>query len=296
MLNRGRAGGRPLPDGVRQLVADVRRPDQVQAALGDTEFDAVAQFVGFTAEHARADVDLFAGRTGQYLYISSASAYQTPPQRLPVTEATPLSNPYWSYSRNKIAAEEVLSAAHAGAGFPVTVVRPSHTYDEQSMPTTGGWADVDRMRRGAEVVVVGDGTSQWTLTHADDFAAGFVGLITHPEAIGEVVHITSDFHPSWNEIFAILAGLLDVTPDLVRVPAEEIAAVDADFGAGLLGDKAHSFVLDNTKIRRLVPAFDPRIDVAAGLAASLRWYRDQDPVPTDAARDAIFEQVLRARR
>ncbi len=294
VLNRGASTLRTLPEQVRTLHADARDPAAVRAALGATRFDAVADFIGFTPEHAATAVDLFTGRTNQYLYISSASAYQTPPARLPVTEETPLDNPYWQYSRDKAASEELLLAAHADQGFPVTVVRPSHTFDHTRVPTPGGWTDVERLRRGAPVVVVGDGTTRWTITRAADFAIGFVGLLGRAEAIGEAFHITSDLAPTWNEIYRMLARLLGVEAHLVHAPAEAIAEVDARMGESLLGDKAHSFVLDNSKIRSLVPEFAPTVTLEQALGASVEWYL-ADPVRqgSDAHLEAVFDEVVR---
>src|SRR6266496_1197586 len=177
VLNRGRDTARPLPPGVSMLRADIREPESVRDEIKDLEFDAVADWVAFTPEHIRTDIELFRGRTGQYVFISSASAYQTPPARVPVTESTPLPNPYWQYSRDKIACEELLRAAYRDEGFPATIVRPSHTYDKTNVPLHGGWTALARMRQGKPVVVHGDGTSLWTLTHHTDFALGFVPLL-----------------------------------------------------------------------------------------------------------------------
>src|SRR5215472_16784849 len=192
VLNRGRTTTRPLPGGVRELRADVRSAASVRDAIEDLDFDSVVDFVAFTTEHVRQDVGMFAGRTGQYVFISTASAYQKPPARLPVTESTPLRNPYWQYSRDKIACEDLLVAAYRDSGFPATIVRPSHTYDRTAIPLTGGRTDIHRMRQGQEVVVHGDGTSLWVMTHHTDFAKAFVGLLGNPRAVGDSFHITSD--------------------------------------------------------------------------------------------------------
>ena len=295
VLNRGATSVRSLPSGVRSVQADIRDPAAVRAALGEATFDVVADFISFTPEHAAAAVDLFTGRTSQYLYISSASAYQTPPAQLPVTEETPLENPYWQYSRDKAASEELLWTARREAGFPVTVVRPSATYDRTRIPTLGSWTDVERLRRGAPVVVLGDGTTRWTVTRAKDFAVGFVGLFGRTEALGEAFHITSDLAPTWNEIYARLADLLGVTPELAHVPAEAIAAVDERLGASALGDKAHDFVLDNSKIRALAPEFAPTATLQEGFGESLEWYlADESRQGGDPHLDAVFDQVVRS--
>src|SRR5256714_13719723 len=180
VLNRGRSAARLLPSGVNVLRADIREPDSVRPVINDLEFDAVVDWVACSPGHVRSDIELFLGRTRQYVFISSASAYQTPPARVPVTESTPLRNPYWQYSRDKIACEELLRAAYRDEGFPATIIRPSHTYDKTSVPLHGGWTAVARMRQGKPVIGHGDGTSLWTLTHPADFAQGVVPLPGHP--------------------------------------------------------------------------------------------------------------------
>ena len=234
---------------------------------------------------------------GQYVFISSASAYQTPPGRLPVVESTPLRNPFWQYSRDKIACEDLLVKAYRDEGLPATIVRPSHTYDKTLLPMDGGWTVVDRMRRGAEVVVHGDGTSLWTLTHNTDFAKAFVGLLGHPAAIGDSFHITSDEWLSWNEIFILVGQAAGVEPRLVHVPSDAIAAVDPAWGAGLLGDKTHSMIFDNTKVRRLVPDSTALVGFHTGAREIIAWY-DADPArqQVDAAMDATMDQLVAAHR
>ncbi|WP_205325507.1 SDR family oxidoreductase [Glycomyces sp. YM15] len=255
VLNRGRTSERTLPTEVALLTGDANDPQSVRDALADRTFDAVVNWVNFTPEQVQRDIDLYADRTGQYLFISSASAYQTPPAYLPVTESTPLKNPYWQYSRDKIACEDLLVRAHRDRDFPATIIRPSHTYDETMLPFDGGWTVVDRMRSGKPVIVHGDGTSLWTITHARDFAVGFTGLLGRAEAIGEAFHITGDEAPTWNQIFSWVAEAAGAEANLVHVPSDAIAAADPRWGAGLLGDKAHSMVFDNAKVKRLVPEF-----------------------------------------
>src|SRR5690349_5203008 len=237
VLNRGQSATRALPPGVRELRADVRDAESVRTAVDGLDFDAVVDWVAFTPGHVRADVDLFRGRTGQYVFISSASAYQTPPARVPVTESTPLRNPFLQYSRDKIACEDLLVAAYRDEGFPATIVRPSHTYDKTLIPLDGGWTVISRMRQGKPVVVHGDGTSLWTLTHHADFARGFVPLLGHPRTIGEAFHITSDDVLTWNQIAEALAAAAGATARIVHVPSDVIAAADPEWRAGLLGDK-----------------------------------------------------------
>jgi nucleoside-diphosphate-sugar epimerase len=293
VLNRGVTAYRPLPGQVEVLQADVRDGDAVRHVLGDREFDAVVDWVAFTPGHVRADIDLFGGRTGQYVFISSASVYQTPPQRWPVTESTPLRNPYWQYSRDKIACEELLMSAYRDDGFPVTVVRPSHTYDRTFVPFDGGWTVVARMRAGKPVVVHGDGTSLWTLTHQRDFARGFVPLLGNPRTVGDAFHITSEDPLTWDQIARALAAAAGCHAEIVHVPSDAIAAVDAGWGAGLLGDKAHSMVFDNSKLRRLVPDFVATVPFEAGAREIVAWH-DADPArqQVDARLDGLMDELV----
>ncbi|MRG59902.1 NAD-dependent epimerase/dehydratase family protein [Agromyces sp. CFH 90414] len=295
VLNRGTTTTRPLPDGVRSILADVRDADATRTALeaAGGEFDVVAEFLAFTRDQVQADVDRFEGRVGQYVFISSASAYQTPPSRLPVTESTPLRNPFWQYSRDKIACEDLLVAAYRDRGFPATIVRPSHTYDRTLLPTLAHWTDIARMRAGKPVVVHGDGTSLWTITHARDFAVGFTGLLGNPMAIGEAFHLTGDHSPTWNQIYGWLGEAAGVEPDLVHVASETIAAVNPEWGPGLVGDKAHSMVFDNAKVRALVPGFGTTVTFDEGAREIIEWY-DAHPEQqvVDPVADAAFERIL----
>lgn len=255
----------------------------------------VADFIAFTPQHIETDLQLFRGRTGQYLFISSASAYQTPPATLPVTEAAILDNPVWQYSRDKAACEERLLRAYREEKFPFTVVRPSHTYSAVYVPVHGNWTTIDRMLRGLPVIVHGDGTSLWTLTHSSDFAKGFVGLMGNSHAIGEVYHITSDEWLTWNQIHEILASAAGVQPELVHVPSDLIAVYDPIWGESLLGDKAHSFILDNSKIKRVVPDFVCTTPFSRGAEEIIAWHR-ADPArqQVDENFNAICERILRA--
>ena len=276
ILNRGRST-RPVPDGAEILTADVRDASAVRAVLAGREFDAVADFITFTPDQAKASLDLFAGRTGQYVFISSASAYQKPPTRLPIRESTPLKNPFWQYSRDKIACEELFYKAYREQDFPLTVVRPSHTYDRTKIAMVGGWTDIHRMRAGLPVMVHGDGTSLWTLTHSQDFAKAFVGLLGRPQAVGESYTITSDEYLPWNQIYQLFARAAGVPePELVHVASETIAAHSAELGANLLGDRSHSVVFDNTKIKSLVPGYRATIPFADGAREIVQWF-DANP-------------------
>jgi len=292
VLNRGTSTLRPTPAGVRELHADIHDVAAVDAALGSEEFDAVAQFLAFTPDQVRADVERFAGSTGQYVFISSASAYQTPPSRVPVTESTPLRNPYWQYSRDKIACEEVLVTAYRDSGFPATIVRPSHTYDRTMLPTLGGWTDIARMRAGKPVIVHGDGTSLWTITHNTDFAVAFVGLLGLPVAVGDSFHITGDLAPTWDQIYTWLADAAGVEPNLVHVASETIGRIVPDLLPGLIGDKAHSMVFDNAKVKALVPEFVASVPFSRGAEEIIAWF-DAHPERqnVNADLDAAFDRM-----
>jgi nucleoside-diphosphate-sugar epimerase len=216
---------------------------------------------------------------------------------VPVTESTPLRNPFWQYSRDKIACEDLLVEAYRQTGFPATIVRPSHTYDRASIPFDGKWTALARMRAGKEVVVHGDGTSLWTLTHSADFARGFVPLLGHPRTIGDAFHITSDDVLTWNQIAGALAAAAGVTARLVHVPSDAIAAADAAWGAGLLGDKAHSMVFDNSKLRSVVPGYRAEIPFEQGAREIVAWH-DADPArqQADARLDAVMDKLVAAYR
>ncbi len=294
LLNRGKSA-RPTPPGARVLRGDIRNPSSAREALGSLDFDAVVDWVAYTPEQVQNDIDLFCNRTGQYIFISSASAYQTPPNFMPVTESTPLHNPFWEYSRNKAACEALLLEAYRRESFPTTIVRPSHTYDRTLLPFDGGYTIVARMRAGKKVVVHGDGTSLWTLTHHTDFAVGFVGLLGNPHALSETFHITSDEWLSWNQIYEIVARAAGAEPRLMHVPSDLIAAFDPEWGAGLLGDKSHSMIFDNSKIRRLVPDFQPRIPFWQGAKEIIAWYdADRARQVIDPSVDAIQDRIIAA--
>jgi len=298
VLNRGQSW-RPIPDEVTRLIGDVREPESAREAIGKLEFDAVVDWVAFTPEHIEADLELFRDRTRHYIFISSASAYQTPPTSLPVTESTILDNPAWQYSRDKIACEERLVRAYREEHFPYTIVRPSHTYDCTLLPPHGGWTVIDRMRRGEPVVVHGDGSSVWTLTHHRDFAKGLVGLLGRDEAVGETFHITSDEWLTWDRIHHILARAAGTEAEIVHVPSEIIHSYDHEWGESLLGDKTHSMIFDNSKVRRFVPDFAATIPFSHGAEEIIAWY-DADPsrktidVELDRTMNRIIDDWQRA--
>jgi nucleoside-diphosphate-sugar epimerase len=277
VLNRGlRAAGVP---GARTLVADAKDAASLSAAVAGHEFDAVADFVAFAPEDVERDAAVFAGRTRQYLFISSASCYQKPLPHPFVSESTPLKNPVWEYSQRKIACEDRLVALWRERDYPMVIVRPSLTYATVWPIAIGGWDDltlVSRMRRGGEVIVHGDGTSLWTVTHADDFAKGFVGLLGNTAALGHAFHITSDEVLTWDQIYRTIGEAAGVEPKLVHVPSEFLAGVDPGWRGTLLGDKAHSAVFDNTKIKRFVPGYAATIPFHQGARMTLEWF-EADP-------------------
>ena len=295
MMNRGTTALRPAPPEARVLTGDIRAPPSVRKAVGDLEFDVVVNYLAFTPDHVRADLELFRGHVGQYVFISSASAYQTPPVRLPITESPPLRNPFWPYSRDKIACEDLLVHAYREEGFPATIVRPSHTYDQTSLPLQGGWTVIERMLRGAPIVVHGDGTSPWTLTHHTDFARAFAGLLAQPRAIGDSFHITSDEALTWNQIACILADAAGAQPRIVHVPSDAVAALDPEWGASLLGDKAHAAVFDNSKIKSLVPGWTATVPFSRGAREIIEWH-DADPSRRriDRQLDATMDRLVEA--
>ncbi|MDX9955484.1 MAG: NAD-dependent epimerase/dehydratase family protein, partial [Anaerolineae bacterium] len=283
---------RPIPPGAEVIHADIRDPGSVVEALGSTTFDVVVDWIAYTPEHVETDLSLFSGRVGQYIFISTASAYLKP-AALPILESAPLGNPHWAYSRAKIACEERLMRAFRDEGFPVTLVRPSHTYDATKLPMYGRYTVIDRMRRGQPVIVHGDGTSLWVLTHHEDFARGFVGLLGNHRTLGETFHITSDEVLTWNEIFLWLGRAAGVEPQLVHVASETLAAFDAEWGTSLLGDKSHSVIFDNSKLRRYVPDYAATIPFAQGAREVIAWH---DAAPerrvVDPAMNALFDRIL----
>lgn len=298
-LNRGSRPEKEKP-GVKVLKADIRDKDAVKTAIGTLHFDAVVQFLAFRPEHVEADIEVFGGRTGQYVLISSCSAYQKPSLSPHITEETPLENPFWEYSRLKADCERVLTEKAGGDGTPAplpwTIIRPSHTYDDGWIPgyfKSACWGTAWRIMEGKELILPGDGQSLWTLTHASDFAVGLIGLLGNPAALSEAFHITSDEHLTWEAIHTIIGEALGVAPRLVRIPSDFIARINPERGAGLLGDKAVSVIFDNAKIRRFVPEFAPKTRFAEGIRRSLAWY-DAHPelkVP-DPAMNAEIDAIL----
>lgn len=262
---------------IAEIKADINDEETVAAHIRDLRFDAVADFIAFNTAHLERDYRLFSGRTDQFVYISSASAYQKPLSDYRVTEGTPLANPYWEYSRNKIAGEDYLMKMYRENGFPVTIVRPSHTYDERSVPLgvhgrKGSFQVLKRMMEGKPVLIQGDGTSLWTMTHNSDFAAAFIGLLGNIQALGEAVQITSDETLTWNQIYRAIAGALQVELKPVYVASSFLAACgDYDFTGSLIGDKANAVVFDNRKLKRLVPGFTAKKRFAQGVRETVKY-------------------------
>jgi nucleoside-diphosphate-sugar epimerase len=280
LLTRGRRAA-DLPMGVTALTVDMDDAGAAARALGDASFDVVVDWIAYTAAHVERDLELFRGRVRQYIFISSASAYQKPPTHYLITESAPLANPYWEYSRNKIACEERLMRAYREEGFPVTIVRPSLTYGETQIAlAVNSWAKsytaVDRMRRGKKVIVPGDGSSLWVITHNTDFAKGLIGLLGLEPAIGHAFHITTDEVMTWDQVYRITGAAAGVEPRLVHIASDFIGACLPEALGGLVGDKAASAVFDNSKIKRFVPAYCATVPFGQGIRRTLAWF-DADP-------------------
>ena len=297
LLTRGQRGGIA---GAHEIVGDIRRPDEVRNALRGQRFDAVVNWIAFNPAEIERDLDLFVGVTRQYIFISSASAYQKPPSHPVITESTPLRNPFWQYSRDKIACEERLNRAYRETGFPVTIVRPSLTYDTLFPIAIGGWGCytiVDRLKAGRPLIVHGDGTSLWTVTHSDDFAKGLVGLLGNPAAVGHAFHITSDELLTWDAIYQTIAGAVGVEADLVHIPSDFIHRVVPWVGEGLLGDKAHSVIFDNSKIKAFVPEFRATIPFHEGARRTLAWFEaDASRRVVKPSEHEVMDRIIAAYR
>lgn len=300
LLNRGNRSG-TLPPNVKIIQADIRDEEHVKQLIEGMEFDVVADFIAFHVEQLERDYRLFQGKTKQFIFISSASAYQKPLADYRVTESTPLANPYWEYSRNKIACEEYLVKQYRENGFPITIIRPSHTYDERSIPlgvhgSKGTWQVARRMLENKPVIIHGDGTSLWTMTHNRDFAKGFIGLMGNIHAIGETVHITSDETVTWNQIYEIIADALGVKLKAVHVASEFLALCSKeDYTGGLIGDKANSVVFDNSKLKRLVPGFVATTRLDQGMKETVKYILEHPEYQTeDKEFDVWCDKVVHA--
>lgn len=299
LLRRGQRQA-SIPDGVRVITADIADEARVAAALEGQQFDAVVDWVAFVPAQVERDIRLFRGRTGQFIFISSASAYQKPLGDYLITESTPLANPFWQYSRDKIACEDRLMREYRETGFPVTIVRPSLTYgDTQIVLAVNNWQKpytaVDRMRRGKKVIVPGDGSSLWVVTHNSDFAKGLVGLLGAGRAIGHAFHITSDEVLTWDQIYTITARAAGVEPQILHIASDFLGACIPDLVGSLTGDKSASVVFDNSKIKRFVPGFQATVPFAEGVKRTLAWF---DAAPErqaiDAEADAAWDKIIAA--
>jgi nucleoside-diphosphate-sugar epimerase len=299
LLNRGTKTER-APNGATHITCDIRDVEGTRALLAHHRFDVVVDWFAFTREHVAADASLFGDRVGQYVFISSASAYQKPLRNYLVTESTPLANPFAEYSRNKIICEDYLTGQYRDHGFPITIVRPSYTYNETSIPhifnsKTHAFTLVDRMRKGKRIIVPGDGTSLWTLTHAADFAKGFLGLLGNANAIGHAFHITSDEVLTWDQITRAIGDSAGVEPKVAHVSSDFIGAFAPDCLGGLIGDKSVSVVLDNTKIKRFVPGFVATTPLSEGIERSIKWFEAQaSRRGVDDEFNALADRILAA--
>jgi nucleoside-diphosphate-sugar epimerase len=299
LLNRGRRG-EFFPRGARQIIADHQDRQAVREALRGQSFDVVVDWIAFTPDQAGADIELFSGRVGQYFFISSASAYQKPATHYLITESTPLANPWWQYSRDKIACEELLMGAYREKGFPVTIVRPSLTYGVSQVPAAVGswthpWTLVDRMRKGRPIIVPGDGTSLWTMTHNSDFARAFVGLMGNIHAIGHAFHITSDEVLTWDQIYGLIGAAAEARPKIVHVSSDFIAAFNPDDLGNLIGDKAQCGVFDNSKIKSFVPGWVATVPFAEGIRESVRWFeKHPERCTIDDAFNTLSDRIIAA--
>jgi len=280
-------------DGVKNIRGDIRNPKEAKEILSSYNFDVVVDWIAFTLEHVKLDVEIFRDRVKQYIFISSASAYQKPIEKLPITENTPLSNPYWQYSRDKIACENLLFEEYRKNGFPVTIVRPSHTYDKTLIPVDWGYTTLYRMKKGKKTIIHGDGTSLWVLTHHKDFATGFCGLLGNEKAIGEAFHITGDELLTWNKIYQLMARELKVELDALHIPSDLIAKFDPRMGASLLGDKAWSVIFDNTKIKKFVPEFKQTILFEEGVKEIIDFYETHPEFQkVDEGLDRLIDEIV----
>jgi len=298
LLTRGRSAS-PFGPRVRSIAGD-RDDAALLRSVATARYDAVVDFVAFTPAQVDAAVGAFAGRVGQYVFISSAAVYERPPRHPVITEATPLGNPFWGYARDKIACEERLAVARRERGFPVTVVRPSFTYGPTWIPCAVGGHDytvVDRVRRGRPLISHGDGSSLWVMTFHTDFALGLTGLLGHQGALGEAVHITSDEVLTWDRIYREIGRAAGAEAQLVHVPSDLIAALWPERAGSLLGDKAHSVVFDNGKIKRLVPDYRAMVSFREGIARCVAWF-DADPArrAIDEETDRAMDRVIAAQR
>ncbi len=299
LLNRSSSAKYSAPKHAAVLQADIHADTaHLSALLADHRFDAVIDFIAFSPQDIERDISLFQEKTDQFVFISSASAYQKPVKNYLITEETPLENPFWEYSRNKIACEEKLMDEFRANGFPATIIRPSHTYGPSQIPSAVGswqhpWTLINRMKRGQPVIVPGDGTSLWVLTWNEDFAVGLLGLLGNKKAIGEAFQITSDEVLSWDQIHLEMYQALGQTSNVVHIPGDFIARFDNDAIGSLIGDKSNSVVFDNSKIKRFVPEYNCKVNWSEGLRRSLAWFEAHPQFRTiDGESNQLWDRII----
>jgi len=296
LLNRGTTGINI--EGTKTIQADINDKAQIDKALKGHNWDSVVNWIVYKQEEIERDIQLFKGKTKQYIFISSASAYQKPPAHPIITESTPLYNPFWEYSRDKIAIEERLNKAYREENFPITIVRPSLTFDTVIPVALGGWNEyniIDRLEKGQKIIVHGDGTSLWVNTHSDDFAKGFAGVIGHQHAIGHAFHITTDEVLTWNQIYSALADAVGVEPNIIHIPTDFIVKCEKWLEGGLTGDKSNSVIFDNTKIKTFVPEFKAVIPFKEGVNRTVQWFEeDKSRQIINKSTNEMLDRIIRA--
>jgi nucleoside-diphosphate-sugar epimerase len=291
LLNRGESFRKPQAQ-AKIINADIRNPESVKAILAKEKFDVVVDWIAYTEEHVKNDFDLFRDKTDQFIFISSASAYNKPPLKLPITEDVPLHNPFWSYSQGKIDCEKFLMKVFHENDFPVTVCRPSHTYDKTKIALYGGYTTLNRMMLGKQIIIHKDGNTLWTLTNSRDFAKGFIGLLGNSKTIGEAYHITSDEILTWNQIAETIAQKAGYDLNITYLPAEFISKYDAEWGYNLFGDKGYDTVFDNSKIKKIVPDFKAAIPYSEGVQEIIEWYSHKKNQIVNRELDGTMDKMI----
>lgn len=284
--------------GANKITGDINDPGSIKEKLKEHKWDVVVNWIAFTEEDIIRDFNLFKDKTEQYIFISSASAYQKPLQNPIITESTPLENPFWEYSRNKISSERKLNELFQQSNFPITIVRPSLTYDTVIPVAIGGWTEytiIDRIKKGKKIIVHGDGTSLWTITHAKDFAKGFIGLLGNIKAIGEAYHITSDEILTWDQIYTYVANAVDAEPNIIHIASDFICSIEESLTGTLIGDKSVSAIFDNSKIKSLVPDFNSSIPFKEGIKETIKWFEaDAKRMVVDNETDKMIDRIISA--
>lgn len=299
LLNRGNYS-EFMPAGAKVIKGDIRNEIETGKILDTYKFDVVVDWIAFNSEHIKTDIKLFKGKVSQYIFISSTSCYQRPVTHYYMDESTPLRNPYWDYAQGKIACEELLMKEYRESGFPVTIVRPSYTYGATSIPhiinsRKSRWTLIDRMLKGKKIIVPGDGTSLWTITHNTDFAKGFIGLIGNIQALGHAFHITSDEVLNWNQITQAIGRAAGAEPNIIHIPSDFISAFAPELRGGLIGDKSESIVLNNSKIKRFVPDYKATVPFATGIKWSLEYFESKPELCwVDEEFDALMDRIIDA--